>query len=113
MKLASAALVLLASASAASAVENRCGWFVNPTPANAWLTDSQGQWIIGTQGGQQADGEWPDIRDWVATNGSYGYGCTCMRVTTNSREKRILVIHSTRPLPLSKCRNDAALPAPE
>ncbi|MGO4778074.1 DUF4087 domain-containing protein, partial [Lysobacter sp. 2RAB21] len=38
------------SASAKAAVENRCGWFVNPSPANAWLIDRDGEWIIATQG---------------------------------------------------------------
>lgn len=26
--------------------ENRCGWFVDPTSANAWLTDVAREWII-------------------------------------------------------------------
>ena len=106
------ALALFVSLPAVAA-ENRCGWFVNPTPANAWLTDAQGQWIIATQGGEQAEGDWPEITDWVETNGHYGYGCTCMRVTTDKAESRILVIHSTKPLPLSKCTNDPALSRPE
>jgi hypothetical protein len=100
-------------ASPALAAENRCGWFENPTPANAWLTDAQGQWIIASQGSFMAEGDWPSIDDWVATNGSYGYGCTCMRVTTDKAESRILEIHSSRPLPLSKCENDPALKRPE
>lgn len=96
----------------ALAAENRCGWFENPTPANAWLTDAQGQWIIASQGGHQAEGDWPAISDWVATNGSYGYGCACMRVTTDRAERRVLVIHSSKPLPLSKCTSDPALKRP-
>src|SRR6266536_2441789 len=39
--------------------ETRCGWFSNPTPANAWLWDREGEWIIGVQGDFQAEGEWP------------------------------------------------------
>jgi len=31
--------------------ETRCGWFSNPTPANAWLWDREAEWIIGVQGG--------------------------------------------------------------
>ena len=39
--------------------EMRCGWFSNPTPGNASLYDRDGEWIIGVQGGYQADGDWP------------------------------------------------------
>ena len=27
--------------------QTRCGWIDNPTPANWWLTDGYGEWIIG------------------------------------------------------------------
>ena len=37
-------------------VETRCGWFSNPTPANASLYDSQREWIISVQGGYEAEG---------------------------------------------------------
>lgn len=62
--------------------ETRCGWFSNPTPANASLYDSDAEWIIGVQGGHQADGDWPEFGagQWVKRNGNYGYGCACMRV---------------------------------
>ena len=66
--------------------EKRCGWLINPTPANWWLGDRQGEWELGVQGGYQAPGkdELPDMsaRGWVETNGSYGYGCACLTVTT-------------------------------
>ena len=39
----------------------RCGWFSNPTPANASLYDRDGEWVIGVQGGHQAEGDWPDF----------------------------------------------------
>ena len=113
--------IVLAAASCAfvthAAGENRCGWFSNPTPANAWLTDRDGQWIISTQGAEGAEGDWPTFGDkqWVVTNGSsYGYGCACMRVTVDRKEKRILSIKSSRALPLATCRNDKAIgKAPE
>ncbi len=38
-------------AHAAAKVERRCGWFENPTPANATLTDRDGTWEIASQGG--------------------------------------------------------------
>src|SRR5688572_22723963 len=77
--------------------ETRCGWFHNPTPANAWLTDAAGEWTIAVQGGYQAEGDWPDFSDarWVKTNINYGYGCACMKVTTNRAEKRVLTILSS------------------
>lgn len=96
------------------AAERRCGWIENPTPANWWLTDRQGEWTIGTQGGAQAEGmdNMPDMstRGWVATNGNYGYGCGCMTVETNAKHKRITRIISAAPVPLRQCRADRSLP---
>ena len=36
----------LISVRAESKPETRCGWFSNPTPANAWLTDKNGEWLF-------------------------------------------------------------------
>ncbi len=93
-----------------AAAVTRCGWFVNPTPRNAWLIDSAGEWTIGVQGGFQADGDWPEFSDsrWVATNGNYGHGCACMKVSTG-RNRRVLRIYSAYSRPLSACRNDRAI----
>ena len=97
--------------------ELRCGWIVNPTPANWWLTDRDGQWVIGTQGGDQAKGMdlIPDltVRNWKATNGSYGYGCGCMKVDVDRKAGHITRIYSVRQKPLAACRTDKALPRPE
>jgi len=89
----------------------RCGWFSNPTPANASLFDREGEWIIGVQGGEQAEGDWPRFssKQWVETNGHYGYGCACLRVRVDRSDKRILVIESAQARPLSACRRDPAL----
>ncbi len=99
--------------------ENRCGWYQNPTPGNHWLTDAARQWVIGVQGGAQARGidripEAPQSR-WVAThpNGSYGYGCACMRVRTDRRAGRITEIQSARSVPLAQCRRDRRLREPK
>lgn len=104
-----------AVAAAAKGVR-RCGWLANPTPANWWLTDSQGQWILGTQGADQAQGmdEMPDMSTagWVETNGHYGYGCACMTVTSDS-EGRVTRIADAEPRPLRQCRADRKLPKPE
>ncbi len=117
--LAALSLAFLAlTGSAASqipATERRCGWLDNPTPANWWLTDRDGEWTIAVQGGRQAPGldALPDMttRGWVRTNaGSYGYGCACLDVVTDRRTMRITRIASGRPLPLAQCRRDRALP---
>ena len=91
--------------------ETRCGWFSNPTPGNASLHDRDAEWIIGVQGGHQADGDWPEFGSgqWVKTNGHYGYGCACMRVQTNSKTHEVSRIESAQARALSACRKDAAL----
>lgn len=107
----------LSSANAAerpTGLQTRCGWFQNPTPANAWLLDRDGRWIIGLQGGYQARGNWPRFEDsqWVKTNIHYGYGCACMRVTVRPKARQIVSIASTYAKPLNDCRTDPALKEP-
>jgi len=93
--------------------ETRCGWFVNPTPANIWLYDRDAEWTIGAQGGYQVEGDWdwPVFKDgqWVETNGHYGYGCACMQVRVNRQTKQVLEIKSPRSRPLAACRRDPSL----
>lgn len=110
-----AILALLAlAAPAQSAPERRCGWLQNPTPANYWLIDRDGEWTISAQGGFHAEGwdEMPDMsaRGWVRTNGYYGYGCACMTVTTDRAVMRIIRVHSAQSRPLRQCRADRRLP---
>lgn len=106
-----AAMILGAGAGAAAA-ETRCGWIDNPTPANWWLTDAEGQWTIMTQGGSPPPGMdlIPDLTvgEWVATNGSYGYGCGCMEVVTDAG-MQITEIRSFAQKPVAACANDPAL----
>jgi hypothetical protein len=94
----------------------RCGWLSNPTPANWWLTDSEDQWILATQGADQAPGmdEMPDMSTagWVETNGHYGYGCACMTITADG-EGRVTRIADAQPKPLKQCQADRKLPKPE
>ena len=97
--------------------EMRCGWIVNPTPGNWWLTDSSAEWVIGMQGGYQAPGMdlIPDLseHDWVVTNGSsYGYGCAFLRVATDAKTKHITAVHSVTQKPIKVCRADRKLPKP-
>jgi hypothetical protein len=99
------------AAGATAAAETRCGWFDNPTPANASLHDREGEWIIGVQGGHQAEGDWPEFgpKQWIETNGHYGYGCACMSVEVDRESGHVLNIKSARARPLSACRRDKAL----
>jgi hypothetical protein len=94
----------------------RCGWLSNPTPANWWLTDAEGQWILATQGAEQAPGmdEMPDMSraGWVETNGHYGYGCACMTLASNP-DGRVTRVSDAKPKPLGQCRADRKLPKPE
>ena len=91
--------------------EQRCGWFVNPTPANAWLIDKAGEWIISTQGSYSAEGDWPNFSPsrWIKTNINYGYGCACMKVVTERTEMRVTRILSSASRPVSVCRRDKAI----
>ena len=113
------ALLLAFAASAAAGpspagTERRCGWLHNPTPANWWLVDRDGEWLLGAQGGYQAPGmdEMPDMTTagWVETNGHYGHGCACMEVTVDRRTRRVSRVHSATPIPLHRCQADRALP---
>lgn len=91
--------------------ETRCGWFSNPTPANASLHDRNAEWIIGVQGGHQATGDWPEFGrgQWVRTNGDYGHGCACLRVRVNRQTHQVIEIESARVRPLAVCRRDRSL----
>ncbi len=105
-----------AAGPAAPALSKRCGWFDNPTPGNATLTDRDGEWTIGLQGGHQARGTWPRFKadQWVRTGtGSAGYGCTCLQLKAQADSQEVTQIVSARALPLSTCRNDRALKGKE
>ena len=97
--------------------ETRCGWLVNPTPANWWLIDADGEWTIGAQGGYQAPGfdeaPWDGTREQVPVNGNYGYECACMAVTSDADTMTITRVISIRSKPLSACRQDRKLPSME
>ena len=109
-------LLAIASATPAQAApERRCGWLVNPSPGNWWLTDRDGEWVLSSQGGPEMPGMRliPDMttRGWVATNGYYGHGCACLTLDT-APGRRVLRITAVQPLPLARCQADRALPAP-
>lgn len=112
-------LLSVALLNIANASEKRCGWLENPTPGNWWLTDADDTWILASQGGYSVgDDSWDKIGDitekeFVNTNGSYGYACACLSVTVNKQDKHILKVHSFKQLPLKKCKDDRALPKQE
>ncbi|KQB12503.1 DUF4087 domain-containing protein [Rhodobacter capsulatus] len=114
-------LVLSAGAAFAEArSETRCGWFVNPTPGNFYLTDAEGDWWFASQGSLEVGGweelDWSEAEfgaDWVATNGSYGYGCACAGGDYGrAAEGEVWFIDRLKALPLAKCLRDPALPPP-
>ncbi len=111
-----AAVILVLLPGAAGAAERRCGWLENPTPANVYLTDRQGEWVMGEQGGHQAIGldEVPDLSTggWVETNGGYGYGCACVTGTFDARRHQVVRIDRAEAVPLARCTADRTLPAP-
>ncbi|MET0251190.1 MAG: DUF4087 domain-containing protein [Novosphingobium sp.] len=112
-----ALVATLLASPAGAASERRCGWLHNPTPANWWLIDRDGQWVLGTQGAEQVPGmdRLPDMatRGWVRTNGYYGYGCACLSLQTDKRSGRVTRVISGAPVPLRQCRSDKRLPRPE
>ena len=110
---------LAAAATAALALpalaETRCGWMANPTPGNWWLTDRDATWTLSTQGIEPTNGwldlpPWDHGDEWVSINGSYGYGCACFEGTVDWGTEAVTRVTSVRPLPLSRCYNDPALP---
>ncbi len=97
--------------------ERRCGWIANPTPANWWLTDRDGEWTISMQGGYQATGvDLPDFStpDWVVTNaGDHGYGCACLTAIFDRKRMRVVRITAAKQRTLAQCKADKGLKAPE
>ena len=56
----------------------------------------------------------PDIseREFVKTNGYYGYACGCLRGNFDARERRVVVILSVKQQALAVCSRDRGLPKP-
>lgn len=103
-----------AGAAPAPASPLRCGWWENPTPANAGLNDRDGRWTVGVQGGHQAEGDWPGFTDaqWVRTNGYYGHGCACLCGVAAAGSRRVERMLSAAARPLAACRQDRQLREP-
>jgi hypothetical protein len=110
----------LAFTAAEAAPENRCGWVVNPTPGNWWLTDRDGDWILATQGSDREALGMENIGDisagdYKAVNGNYGYACGCMKVETevSGGQRHITAVYSFKQGKLAQCAKDKALPPVE
>lgn len=104
-------------ATASPAREHRCGWLANLTPNDLWLVDRDKTWTITAQlaGGDDAKGveKVPDFvkKDFVTTQGDYGYGCACLDVTTELASERITEVFGGKILPIRQCSKDKSLPA--
>lgn len=94
-------------------LETRCGWFWNPSPANMWLIDRDGEWTIGTMGGHQSAGEWnwPKFNEdnWVNTNRTYGYGCACFKLRVDKESYDVIYIEKSWAKPLDASSSDPAI----
>ncbi|WNK40773.1 DUF4087 domain-containing protein [Pantoea agglomerans] len=116
MKITLFFLILLSISLSSVGSELRCGWLQNPSPGNKWIIDKDGIWDISSQGGFFSDGidnlkDFTD-KEYVKTNGGYGYGCACIKVDVDYIKKRITKIYSERVLPLARCQNDPNLHRP-
>jgi hypothetical protein len=103
----------------------RCGWYHNPTPANVILEDADGQWWISKQGGPPApgfeDAYTPAFDDRLRIDyggqvtDRYGYSCACAEGAfdaSRGQYENVLSITRLYEIPLARCQEDPALPAP-
>lgn len=100
------------------AKEYRCGWLLNPTPANFYFIDKEGEWGLSEQGMSSplSDQSWDNMpesndNEFVRINGNYGFSCVCLNVKTNKKNRRILEIYKkSKSLLLKRCLEDRELP---
>lgn len=125
LRFALAATVLIAALPAGARAETRCGWYHNPTPANVFLEDADGQWWFSRQGGTSVPGFDEaytsdfDNRLRIDFAGEvtqhYGYSCACAVGEFDSRRdvyENVLSISRLIEIPLNRCERDPALPSP-
>lgn len=124
-RLALVATSLAVALPAAARTETRCGWYHNPTPANVFLVDADGEWWISRQGGHSAPGFDEayttafDNRLRIDYAGQvtdrYGYSCACAEGefdANGGQYDNVLSISRLTEIPLARCEQDPALPAP-
>ncbi len=112
MKFLSVAILIAFSSSAFAKNETRCGWISNPTPANYWIDDADGEWIISVQGGYSAKGDieaYPSDDQMVRTNGHYGYWCGCITGSFDRKQGKVIEIVSSTAKNLNVCMEDPNL----
>jgi len=109
-------LFLLIGLQSIAAAEYRCGWLDNPAPGQYQFTDKQATWTIMQRGGYQLPAvsmrnlPTQQPNEFVRTNGSYGYSCSCMSVTTDVRSKRITsIVHKGKQVLLKRCLEDKSI----
>jgi hypothetical protein len=108
-------ILIIAIPLSAFSAEKRCGWLVNPTPGNLWLIDADSEWTISTQGigfaNEESMENMPKIDDkeFIRTNGYYGFSCVCLSVKTDTEKSEILEIYSGQQLLLKQCLEDPDL----
>lgn len=99
----------------AKKAEKRCGWLENPSPANHWLIDADGEWTLSVQGTSLGEdigiGQLPPLnsKDSVRTNGEYGFACVCLQLDTDPVSHTVLKIYGGKQLPLKQCLEDPAI----
>ncbi|WP_407364492.1 DUF4087 domain-containing protein (plasmid) [Pseudomonas luteola] len=105
-------IILLALPMSVMSAEKRCGWLENPTPANLWLIDKDSEWTLSIQGSgfinEDSMDKMPTIdeKEFVRTNGNYGFSCVCLNVKTDKKNSEILEVYSGEQLLLKQCLED-------
>jgi Protein of unknown function (DUF4087) len=106
-----------------AAAETRCGWYINPGPANVILEDADGQWWLSMQGRPPAPG-FDDAYTTAFDNrlridyrgqptDRYGYSCACAEGSfdaSRGQYDKVLSISSLREIPMQRCEADPNLP---
>lgn len=98
---------------ASSEFETRCGWFVNPSPANIFLLDADGNWTLSSQGDHfiEKEWDWPNFSEdeWIGKPNAYGHGCACITAKFDKEKFDVLEISKLWPQALKICLTDKKL----
>lgn len=109
-------LILFIGFQSIASAEYRCGWLDNPAPDVYQFIDKQATWTIMQRGGYSIPAtsiinlpkQQPN--EFVRTNGSYGYSCNCMSVTSDARSKRITsIVYKGKQVLLKRCLEDKSI----
>lgn len=96
--------------------EYRCGWLDNPEPGHFQLTDKEAVWTISKREAYRIPDaslkKLParDENQFIRTNGSFGYSCSCLSVTTDTVSRRIKSINfKGKQVLLKRCLEDKTI----